>query len=178
MKAWISQFRSNPCPVTRNGPTCSPMARCRMALASSRLDAGDRSRRPAPHSDPDHIPTTLVAVKGGEPVGSVSLLEQDLAGWEHLTPWLASLYVRSDHRGRGIGKQLVAQGGSRGPAHEGRRVVPVYAGTPGVLRCPRLAYRHPGRSRRPNRDRHVASAGSPWRWLKRMMPTASRSVSE
>jgi predicted N-acetyltransferase YhbS len=79
------------------------------------------------HSDPDHIPTTLVAVKGGEPVGSVSLLEQDLAGWEHLTPWLASLYVRSDCRGRGIGRQLVGQA-----VAEGRRmkVAELYLFTP------------------------------------------------
>lgn len=61
------------------------------------------------HSGPDRIPTTLVAVVGGEPVGSVSLLETDLAGWEYLTPWLASLYVRPDHRGHGIGKELVRQ---------------------------------------------------------------------
>jgi predicted N-acetyltransferase YhbS len=67
--------------------------------------AADLSR----HSDPNRIPTTLVAVENTEPVGSVSLLEQDLAGWEHLTPWLASLYVRPDCRARGIGNQLVRQ---------------------------------------------------------------------
>jgi GNAT superfamily N-acetyltransferase len=58
-------------------------------------------------TDPSRIPTTLVAMAAGEPVGSVSLLAEDLAGWEHLTPWLASLYVRQECRGRGIGKQLV-----------------------------------------------------------------------
>jgi predicted N-acetyltransferase YhbS len=49
-----------------------------------------------------------VAVEGREPVGSVSVVEKDLPGWEHLTPWLASLYVRPDRRDRGIGKQLVS----------------------------------------------------------------------
>ncbi len=61
------------------------------------------------HCDADRIPITLVAVEAGEPVGSVSLVEQDLAEWEHLTPWLASLYVETQRRGRGIGKQLVRQ---------------------------------------------------------------------
>src|SRR5262245_3691935 len=61
------------------------------------------------HDDPRRIPTTLVAAHGIEPVGSVSLVEKDLSGWDQLSPWLASLYVRPDYRRQGIGKQLVAQ---------------------------------------------------------------------
>jgi predicted N-acetyltransferase YhbS len=82
------------------------------------------------HSDPNSIPTTLVAVEGMEPVGSVSLIEQDLAGWEHLTPWLASLYVEPHRRGRGIGKQLVRQA-----VAEAKRIglAVLYLFTPGQL---------------------------------------------
>jgi len=54
------------------------------------------------------IPTTLVALADGAPVGSVSLLEEDgLAGFAHCSPWLASLYVDVAWRGRGIGARLV-----------------------------------------------------------------------
>lgn len=63
----------------------------------------------ASHCDPNRIPITLVAVDDGELIGSVSLLEDDdLPGWSHFGPWLASLYVRADCRGRGYGKMLVA----------------------------------------------------------------------
>lgn len=55
-----------------------------------------------------NVPTTLIALDGGDVIGSVSLLQDDhLAGYEHLTPWLASLYVRDDWRGRGVGGRLV-----------------------------------------------------------------------
>jgi monoamine oxidase/ribosomal protein S18 acetylase RimI-like enzyme len=41
-------------------------------------------------------------------LGSVSLVaSDDLAGYEHLTPWLASLYVTDAARGRGVGTTLV-----------------------------------------------------------------------
>jgi len=40
-------------------------------------------------------------------VGSVSLVERDLPGYDHWSPWLASLFVRPDCRHRGIGKLLV-----------------------------------------------------------------------
>jgi predicted N-acetyltransferase YhbS len=61
------------------------------------------------HLDSIRIPATLVAVENSEPIGSASLIEKDLPGWEHLTPWLASLYVRPDRRRRGIGRMLVRQ---------------------------------------------------------------------
>lgn len=42
-------------------------------------------------------------------LGSVSLLaSDDLAGYEHLTPWLASMYVVPAARGRGVASALVA----------------------------------------------------------------------
>jgi predicted N-acetyltransferase YhbS len=55
------------------------------------------------------IPTTFVALEEGCVLGSVSLLEADLDGHEHLSPWLASLFVIPAKRGRGLGKMLVAR---------------------------------------------------------------------
>ena len=40
--------------------------------------------------------------------GSASLLREDLDGWEHLSPWVASVYVLPEHRRKGIGRLLVA----------------------------------------------------------------------
>src|SRR5262249_51069057 len=53
------------------------------------------------------IPTTFVALGEGRPVGSASLLVSDLEGWERLSPWLASVYVVPERRGRGVGGRLV-----------------------------------------------------------------------
>ena len=61
------------------------------------------------HTGHRQIPTTFVAVEDGQPLGSASLLEADLDGWTHLTPWLASVYVHPQRRGRGLGKLLVAR---------------------------------------------------------------------
>ena len=55
------------------------------------------------------VPTTFVALDGGRPVGSASLLASDLDGWEHLAPWVASVYVIPDRRGQGLGRRLVAR---------------------------------------------------------------------
>jgi predicted N-acetyltransferase YhbS len=55
------------------------------------------------------IPTTFVAVEDGRPVGSASLLESDLDGWDHLTPWVASVFVIPQRRGRGVGRRLMAR---------------------------------------------------------------------
>jgi predicted N-acetyltransferase YhbS len=59
------------------------------------------------HSDCDRIPTTLVAVEGDKLLGSVSLVAEDLPGHAHVSPWLASLYVRPDRRGAGLGGRLL-----------------------------------------------------------------------
>ena len=53
------------------------------------------------------IPVTLVAVEDTMPVGSVSLKTGDLQERDDLNPWLASLYVVADYRGRGIGYELL-----------------------------------------------------------------------
>jgi GNAT superfamily N-acetyltransferase len=55
------------------------------------------------------IPTTFVALDAARPVGSASLLVSDLDGWEHLTPWVASVYVIPERRWQGLGRRLVAR---------------------------------------------------------------------
>src|SRR5262249_12413251 len=54
----------------------------------------------------DSIPITFVAQSGSELIGTVSLDLTDLPAFDHLSPWLASLYVRSAARGAGIGTAL------------------------------------------------------------------------
>lgn len=53
------------------------------------------------------IPITFVAIDQDKPVGSVCLIENDLAERPNLTPWLAALYVLPVYRKHGIGSQLV-----------------------------------------------------------------------
>ena len=56
----------------------------------------------------DTIPCTWIAEDDAGWLGSVSLLHDDheqIRGW---SPWLASLYVRPQARGQGVGERLVA----------------------------------------------------------------------
>lgn len=66
----------------------------------------------------DRIPILLVGLIGSEPVGSVSLVENDMdttrpewrpvvERWRRATPWLSGLYVVSGQRRRGIGSALI-----------------------------------------------------------------------
>jgi predicted N-acetyltransferase YhbS len=59
------------------------------------------------HTGRRQVPTTFVAIEDRMPVGSASLLEADLDGWEHLSPWAASVFVVPAWRGRGLGRRLV-----------------------------------------------------------------------
>src|SRR5689334_20027726 len=55
----------------------------------------------------DRIPLTFVAHTRDEIVGSVSLDLSDLPPFDHLSPWLASLYVTPHARSAGVGGALV-----------------------------------------------------------------------
>jgi predicted N-acetyltransferase YhbS len=61
------------------------------------------------HTGRRQIPTTFVALDGDRVVASASLLTADLDGWEHLSPWVASVYVLPECRGAGLGRRLVAR---------------------------------------------------------------------
>ena len=60
------------------------------------------------HTRERAIPTTLLALDAeGDWLGSVSLLREDHKLMRQYSPWLASLYVRPEARGRGVGAALV-----------------------------------------------------------------------
>ena len=75
------------------------------------LNPGDslerRIARLQKHCEPDPIPTTFVACDDDTPLGSASLGTHDMDTYPDLSPWLASVYVDSQHRRRGIGTALV-----------------------------------------------------------------------
>jgi GNAT superfamily N-acetyltransferase len=56
---------------------------------------------------PDRIPTTSIALEGGEPLGTASLVMHDMDTHRELSPWLASVYVTPTARGRGVASALV-----------------------------------------------------------------------
>ena len=57
--------------------------------------------------DPNAIPLSLIALHAGRPVGTVNLVAHDNKKRPDLTPWLAALLVAPEHRGRGVGSNLV-----------------------------------------------------------------------
>lgn len=58
----------------------------------------------------DTIPLAVVAHKQGQAVGTAALFNNDsLPGFDHLTPWLAAVYVDAAYRRQGIGQALVSR---------------------------------------------------------------------
>jgi predicted N-acetyltransferase YhbS len=76
--------------------------------------------------DRSAVPLSLIALRAGEPVGTVNLVANDNEERPDLTPWLAALLVRPEHRGRGVGSALVRVLA----AEAGRLAIPrLYLGT-------------------------------------------------
>lgn len=68
-----------------------------------------RAQRELAHeSSTGALPQTFLALRGVELLGSISLVYDDLPGWEHLNPWVASFYLVPAARGRGLGAQLLS----------------------------------------------------------------------
>jgi GNAT superfamily N-acetyltransferase len=69
----------------------------------------------------DRIPLALIALREGQPVGTVCLKHDDMDTRRDLGPWLAGMYVEQSHRGKGIGSRLVdsilREAGSLGIQH-------------------------------------------------------------
>ena len=59
------------------------------------------------HTRRDGVPITFLALDDGVPVGTASLIADDLEMRPELTPWLASLYVVPARRGSGLGTLLL-----------------------------------------------------------------------
>ncbi|WP_460154436.1 GNAT family N-acetyltransferase [Pseudomonas sp. S3_G06] len=53
------------------------------------------------------IPSVVVALEGAELLGGALLIDSDLDLRPELTPWLAGVYVKAEHRGKGVASQLV-----------------------------------------------------------------------
>jgi predicted N-acetyltransferase YhbS len=66
-----------------------------------------RTNRLRGEGERGRIPLTVVAHENGEVLGSASLIPHDMDTRSELSPWLAGVFVGTDHRKKGIGAQLV-----------------------------------------------------------------------
>ena len=79
----------------------------------------------------DSLPITFVVAEGTEVIGTVSLDLADLPPYDHLSPWLASLYVVPPRRRAGVGRLLVNHAAEFARQ---RGLSPLYLWTPGSTR--------------------------------------------
>ena len=66
-----------------------------------------RTNRLRAEGERGRIPLTVVAHENGKVLGSASLIPHDMDTRLELSPWLAGVFVGTDHRRKGIGAQLV-----------------------------------------------------------------------
>ncbi|WP_136068607.1 GNAT family N-acetyltransferase [Modicisalibacter radicis] len=53
------------------------------------------------------VPSVFVAMSGDTPMGTASLVADDMSVRRELTPWLASVFVLAEWRGHGVASRLV-----------------------------------------------------------------------
>jgi GNAT superfamily N-acetyltransferase len=92
----------------------------------------------------DCVPITFVAQADGDLLGTASLDVSDLPPFDHLSPWLASLYVEPSARSAGIGSALVRHVQQFASSHG---IQTLYLWTPGSIRlyerCGWIAFERP-----------------------------------
>lgn len=71
------------------------------------LSLADRERKMQAYLQEGAVPSTFVAIEGTNRLGSAALVQSDMDTHPDLGPWLASVYVAPEHRGRGLGEALV-----------------------------------------------------------------------
>lgn len=63
------------------------------------------------------VPSVFVAMHDESPLGTASLVADDMSIRRELTPWLASVFVLPEWRGRGIASRLVRRVEAEAQAH-------------------------------------------------------------
>ncbi|SNY96947.1 GNAT family N-acetyltransferase [Halomonas sp. hl-4] len=63
------------------------------------------------------VPSIFVAMQGETPVGTASLIADDMSIRREFTPWLASVFVVPEWRGQGIASALVRRVEAEAAAH-------------------------------------------------------------
>jgi len=61
------------------------------------------------NTNSDRFPITLIAIEESECIGTISIVENDLKEREMYKPWLASLFTKPEHRGKGVGRKLITE---------------------------------------------------------------------
>jgi predicted N-acetyltransferase YhbS len=74
---------------------------------SDEMTIEKRSEQLRERSGKTSIPLTIVALDQGTAIGAASILEKDLDSRPDLTPWVASVAVRSDYHRQGVGTALM-----------------------------------------------------------------------
>ncbi|SFU73904.1 GNAT family N-acetyltransferase [Halomonas korlensis] len=63
------------------------------------------------------VPSVFAALHGDTPVGTASLVADDMSDRRDLTPWLASVFVPPEWRGQGVASRLVRRVEQEAQAH-------------------------------------------------------------
>jgi N-acetylglutamate synthase-like GNAT family acetyltransferase len=67
----------------------------------------DRLEKMQEYLEGKEVPRTFVCKDGETVMGSAAIIESDMETRPELSPWMASVYVHDDFRGKGIGSALV-----------------------------------------------------------------------
>lgn len=72
-----------------------------------RQEWGDEWAEQVRHSiNKNALPTIYVAIENDVPIGTAMLVNEDMLTHPEISPWLGGVFVRPEHRGRGIATAL------------------------------------------------------------------------